>query len=176
MKPLVSIIMPVYNAQTYIEQAINSVIEQTYQNWELIVINDGSTDQTKEKIECLQDKYNKYSISIMNQKEKTGPAKARNLGLQKAQGEYIAFLDADDRWQENKLEKQITYMEENQISFCYTAFSYIDSQGRQKRKVKVPEKLNYSQLLKNTIIQTSTVSLSLKKIKKEEILMPDVRK
>ena len=137
MKPLVSIIMPVYNAQTYIEQAINSVIEQTYQNWELIVINDGSTDQTKEKIECLQDKYNKYSISI---------------------------------------EKQITYMEENQISFCYTAFSYIDSQGRQKRKVKVPEKLNYSQLLKNTIIQTSTVSLSLKKIKKEEILMPDVRK
>ena len=102
-KMKVSVIIPVYNSEKYIEQTIDSVLNQTYKNIEIIVINDGSIDNT-EKI--LESYVNKNQI-IYIKKENGGPAAARNLGIKQAQGEYVAFLDSDDIWEPNKIEEQI---------------------------------------------------------------------
>lgn len=107
MEPLVSIITPVYNSEEYLEETILSVINQTYKNWELLLIDDYSTDNSYKIIEkYLTDERIKYLRNERN----SGPAITRNVGLEKSKGEYIAFLDSDDIWAKNKLELQIDYM------------------------------------------------------------------
>ena len=105
----VSIIMPVYNCENYIKSAIISIKEQTFQNWMLIIIDDGSTDNTlkyiKEEIEDI-----KHKVKLIELATNTGVANARNIGIEQAKGKYIAFLDADDFWKKEKLEKQIHFM------------------------------------------------------------------
>jgi len=119
-KPLVSVIMPAYNAELYISEAIKSIINQTFQNWELIIINDGSTDAT-EKIILDFERKDKRIKYLFQENGKQG--KARNLGIQQSRGEYIAFLDADDLWVENKLVIQVNYLITN------TEIDLIFSQG-----------------------------------------------
>lgn len=126
MRNLVSIIMPSYNTANYIGESINSVINQTYKNWELIIVDDCSTDNTDEIVnKFLKDERIKY---LKNEKN-SGAAISRNKALREAKGRWIAFLDSDDLWVPEKLEKQINFMEKNNHSFSYTFYEEIDERG-----------------------------------------------
>ncbi len=118
MRPKVSIIMPAYNAERFIAQAIHSVIRQTYANWELIVVDDGSTDRTSDVIRSFAEKDGRI---IHFSQPNSGQGKARNLAIGHARGDLLAFLDADDLWVENKLAIQITLMEETKSDLAYSS-------------------------------------------------------
>lgn len=122
MKELVSVIMPTYNCSRFIRESIDSVLAQSYQRWELIIVDDCSTDKTEDIVCAYTDKRIRY---IRND-EKRGAALTRNMALQEAQGRYIAFLDADDLWLPEKLEKQVAFMEKNGYAFTYHAYTEID--------------------------------------------------
>lgn len=123
MSDLVSIIMPSYNTAKYISDSINSVLYQTYKNWELIIVDDCSTDNTDEVVKpFLSDNRIRY---LKNEKN-SGAAVSRNYALREAKGKWIAFLDSDDLWEKDKLEKQISFMEKNGYKFSYTDYIEID--------------------------------------------------
>lgn len=125
MQDLVSVIMPSYNTAQYIKESIDSVINQSYKNWELIIVDDCSTDNTDEVVEGISDDRIRY---IKNEKN-SGAAISRNKALREAKGRWIAFLDSDDLWMPEKLEKQLTFMENNNYSFSYTCYEEIDMKG-----------------------------------------------
>lgn len=135
---LVSVIMPSYNTAPYIEETIQSVLNQTYTNWELIIVDDCSTDNTDEVLETIKDDRIRY---FKNEKN-SGAAVSRNKALREAKGQWIAYLDSDDIWMPEKLEKQIRFMEENGYIFSYTNYEEIDVDGY-KTGVKVtgPKKI-----------------------------------
>lgn len=171
---LVSVIIPVYNSEKFIKETIKTVQNQTYKNYELIVVNDCSTDNSKKIIEEEIKKDNK--IKLINLKENSGVAIARNTGIDNAKGKYIAFLDADDLWEKEKLEKQIEFMSKNEYEFTFTGYEFADENGKGNGKiVHVPSKINYKQALKNTIIWTSTVVICMNKLSKKDIYMPNVK-
>lgn len=173
---LVSVIIPVYNAEKYIGKTIETVINQTYSNWELLLIDDISTDNSCEIIEKYIKKHSKKSINLIRLKEKGFSAKARNEGIKNARGRYICFIDADDLWENTKLEKQVAFMVQKKCAFSFTGYEFADKDGIPNgKKVYVPEKINYKQALKNTTIWTSTVMFDMEKISKEEIYMPSVK-
>lgn len=156
MEPLVSIIMPCYNAERYVAQSIESVLAQTYQNWELLITDDGSTDKSVEIVSkyCTKDD----RISILVPDEHQGIARARNMSISRAKGRFVAFLDNDDLWMPEKLEKQIRFMLENKIGFSYTSYEIIDKEGFTKNKIiKTQGLIDYKKYLKNTIIGCGTV-------------------
>lgn len=128
MNDLVSIIMPSYNTSKFIQQSINSVINQTYKNWELIIVDDCSNDDTDEVVASINDKRIRY----FKNKNNSGAAVSRNRALRKANGRWIAFLDSDDLWMPEKLEKQISFMENNNFYFSYTNYEEIDENGIKK--------------------------------------------
>jgi len=175
LDPLVSIVVPVYNSAEFIAETIASVRAQTYANWELLLVNDVSTDDSVAIINKLkkQDK----RIRLYDNKVNSGAGPSRNRGIKEAKGNYIAFLDADDLWLPSKLTKQISFMQKNDCAFSFTGYEFADATGRPNgKKVKVPEKINYKQALKNTIIFTSTVVFDITKLRKNQIQMPDVRR
>jgi teichuronic acid biosynthesis glycosyltransferase TuaG len=138
MNPLVSVVMPAYNAEKYIFEAIQSVVNQTYQNWELIVVDDCSTDNTKAIIETFANQ-DKRIKPIYLDKNGGKPSIVKNVGLKKVSGEYIAFLDSDDVWMKEKLEIQIIAMQTKRAyGLCYTGGYWIDSLG-QKIKSFLPQ-------------------------------------
>lgn len=144
---LVSIIMPTYNCGKYIGIAIDSVIAQTYQNWELIIVDDCSTDNSVEVIESyrLKDKRIKFYRLNVN----SGAAAARNKAISEARGKYMAFLDSDDIWTHDKLTKQINYMKANNYNFTCTSYRKIDENGDYLNKIiRAKPKLNYNGVLK----------------------------
>lgn len=171
MKPLVSIITPVYNAQDYLEETILSVLNQTYKNWELILIDDCSTDKSYEIIEkyLKEDKRIRY---LKNEKN-SGPAITRNNGIENSKGDYIAFLDSDDLWSEDKLEKQIYFMINNNIFMCHGDYEMMDENGKYLKKIKTKKELDYFTLLKENQIKTSFLVLDQRKIK--DIYFPNIR-
>ena len=127
MRELVSIIMPSYNTAGFISETVRSVLAQTYENWELIIVDDCSTDNTDEVVSrFLDDKRIKY---IKNEKN-SGAAVSRNRALREAKGKWIAFLDSDDLWESEKLERQIAFMEDNQYHFSYTNYVEIDEESK----------------------------------------------
>lgn len=135
---LVSIIMPSYNTAQYIRESIQSVLNQTYQNWELIIVDDCSTDNTDEIVTSIKDERIKYYHNDKNR----GAAISRNRALREAKGRWIAFLDSDDLWMPEKLEKQISFMENNGYSFSYTNYEEIDVDGNSTSvKVTGPKKV-----------------------------------
>lgn len=125
MKDLVSIIMPSYNTGKYIGKSIESVLNQTYQNWELIIVDDCSTDNTDKIVTAINDARIKYMKNSCN----LGAAISRNRALREAKGQWIAFLDSDDLWMPEKLEKQIRFMKINGYAFSYTNYEEIDIDG-----------------------------------------------
>ena len=135
---LVSIIMPSYNTASYIQETVESVLKQTYTNWELIIVDDCSTDDTDDILATFTDK----RIRIYKNEKNSGAAVSRNKALREANGKWIAFLDSDDLWSKDKLEKQITFMKKNGYSFSYTNYEEINTEG-QKTGVKVtgPKKI-----------------------------------
>ena len=139
MSGLVSIIMPSYNTGEYIAESIESVLRQTYQNWELIIVDDCSNDNTDDVVNpFLKD----ARILYMKNKKNSGAAVSRNRALQAARGKWVAFLDSDDLWMPDKLSKQITFMEKNGYHFSYTNYAEMDSEGnRNGVKVSGPKKI-----------------------------------
>lgn len=125
MRELVSIIMPSFNTAQFIRQSIQSVLNQTYTNWELIIVDDCSTDNTMEVIEAIADS----RIRVFQNTINSGAAVSRNKALREAKGKWVAFLDSDDLWMPQKLEKQIRFMEENECAFSYTKYEELDSDG-----------------------------------------------
>ena len=154
MNELVSIITPVFNSEKYISDSIKSVISQTYHNWELFIVDDCSNDKTFEKIKIFNDDRIRYIKLDKN----SGAAVARNKALEKVKGKYIAFLDSDDIWKPEKLEKQLTFMIDNNVGFSYTGYEILKD-GKNK-VINVPLKLTYGQFMKNTVIGTLTVMIN----------------
>lgn len=115
---LVSIIMPSYNTEKYISESINSVLAQTHTNWELIIVDDCSTDNTEEVVSSFNDE----RIRFIKKDKNSGAAESRNLALREAKGKWIAFLDSDDTWRPEKLERQIAFMEKNGYKFTFTDY------------------------------------------------------
>lgn len=172
-KPIVSIITPVYNSEKLIEKTINSVRNQSYTQFEMILVDDCSIDNSREIIEKIAEIDHRIRYIRLNQN--SGAAVARNTGIKAAEGRYIAFLDSDDIWKKEKLTRQINFMEKNNVAFTYTAFETITEDGDLiQDKVNVPKKLNYTQLLKNTAIACSTVIVDRSSI--GDFQMPSVRK
>ncbi len=130
---LVSIIMPTYNCAKFIEETINSVLNQTYKNWELLIVDDRSTDNTEKIVNKCVEKDKRISYQILEKNQ--GAAIARNTAIKEAKGKYIAFLDSDDLWTEDKLEKQIEFMQKNNCYFTYTNYEVINEKGEKLNKV-----------------------------------------
>ena len=171
---LVSIIVPVYNAERFLKDTINTILNQTYKNWELILVDDCSTDKSVNII----NKYSKKDkrINLVKNKVNSKAAVSRNNGIKKSSGRYLCFLDADDLWDKQKLEKQVSFMKNNNCAFSFTGYEFADKDGNPNgKKVFIPNKINYKQALKNTTIWTSTVMFDMKKLSKEDIYMPNVK-
>lgn len=171
MSETVSIIVPVYNAARCISDTIMSVNRQTYDNWELWLVDDGSTDGTVD----IMKQYESDKIHVVSNSEGKGAASARNLGTSLATGRYIAFLDADDLWKKDKLEKQIAFMQEKGSVFSFTGYEFADENAVGLGTiVKVPAVMKYKDAIKNTTIFTSTVIFDMAVLSKEDIHMPNV--
>lgn len=153
--PLVSVIMPSYNAEKYIDEAIRSVIAQTYTNWELFVIDDGSTDGTARIAQSYAEKDSR--VIFRQNSHNMGTANTRNIGIRLANGEWIATLDSDDIWHPEKLEIQLKKAQETGALFLYTSYSLFCDGFRQE--YTVPEKVDYSSLLTENVIGCSTVMM-----------------
>lgn len=172
-EPLVSIITPSYNSSRTIRETIESVKKQTYHNWELIIVDDHSSDKTLEIIKREQE--NERRIRIIPLEKNAGAANARNVAIKNAKGDYIAFLDSDDLWSPNKLTEQIKFMEENGYAFTYTSYEHINEEGSQLGEtIKAKPRMDYHDMLKRKgTIGTLTVVLNRKKIK-VDISMPEI--
>ncbi len=169
---LVSIITPAYNAERHIKYTIESVMKQDYNNWEMLIIDDGSKDTTKFIIEGFV-KIDKR-IKLISLTENKGVAYARNVGLKEAKGKYIAFLDSDDLWYPHKLSTQINFMNKNGYAFTFSSYEIIDNEGRKLNKViKAPEVVDYKRLLRGNPIGCLTVILDREKIGDFE--MPNIK-
>ena len=173
-KPLVSIITPVYNCEKLIEETIKSVINQTYSNWEMILVDDCTLDKSFLIIQKYMKKDNR--IKYFKLKENSGAAVARNKALKESKGRFIAYLDADDKWKNNKLEKQVNFMLDNNYAFTCTDYEKIDEKGNSLKIVKIPKKVNYNLFLRNTIIQTVGVMVDTKITGKDILYMPNIRR
>ena len=166
---LISVIIPFYNEKNYFSYCINSVLAQTYKNLEIIIINDGSDP---EYLEILQNFKNKYPEKIfLYHKENEGVSSARNLGIQKAKGKYISFLDSDDEWLPNKIEYQINILKEKKLNFIHGSYFVMDEEFNLKGKF-IAKDLNYKNLLKSCDIGLSTVMLKADIAKKN--LFPNI--
>lgn len=171
MSRTVSVIVPVYNAQSCIADTIMSVINQTYTDWELFLVDDGSTDDT---VRIMQE-YASDKIHVITEKEGKGAAAARNCGITLSTGRYIAFLDADDLWRPDKLANQLDFMRRNEAAFSFTGYEFGDEEAKPTGTiVRVPERINYKGAVKNTTIFTSTVIFDMTKLSKENVMMPNV--
>lgn len=159
---LLSIIIPVYNAEKYIGTTLNSIYEQTYKNFEIILVDDCSSDNSAG---IIKEEMNRHPEIVYHLQEKNmGAAVARNTALTIAKGRYVAFLDSDDIWKPEKTEKQLRLLEEKDGAFSFTAIEMIDDNGAiVKKKRKVKEKVTYKFLLHNTMIPTSSVIIDRNK-------------
>lgn len=154
---LVSVIMPAYNAEKYIEEAISSVVSQTHENWELLILDDCSTDRTVEIAERFAGL--DARIRLLRNPQNMGVAKTRNRGLDLAQGEWIALLDSDDVWHRDKLEKQLALAEQAGAELVYTSYELFAGAKSKIADYYVPAKTDYRHMLKENVIGCSTVML-----------------
>lgn len=168
---LISIIMPTYNCARFIKKTIESVLAQTYQNWELIIVDDCSKDNTEEVVSNFQDTRIQYHKLEQN----SGAAVARTKAMQLANGSYMAFLDSDDLWKREKLAKQIEFMEKNGYHFTCTAYEQINEDGDKLNKVIKPKKqAGYNRILLDCPVGNSTVMYNVESLGKFEV--PNIRK
>ena len=165
VRKLISIITPVHNSQNTITDCISSVLSQTYDQWEMLIVDDCSTDETYNIIEhYLQTD---LRIKYIRLDEQSGAAVARNTGISRSRGAYIAFLDSDDLWESSKLFKQYHFMEENRYKFTYTAYDIVDHNNKYIKAFYPREKVNLHLLRKTCDIGCSTVMYSVEQLGKE---------
>lgn len=156
VRGLVSVITPVYNAEFVISKTIDSILNQTYKNIEIVIVDDNSTDKSRQVIEkyLMKDSKIVYHRCSTNQ----GAGLSRNKALELAKGQYVAFLDADDLWHPEKIDKQVLLLQEKNAGFSFTAIEMIDQHDNSiKTKRKILNEVTYNILLRNTMIPTSTV-------------------
>jgi len=166
----VSIIVPVYNAENFLHRTVDSILAQTYENWELLLADDCSTDQSRD----IMKSYTDERIHCFYCEKNSGPAGARNLALRKASGQYIAFLDADDFWLPQKLEKQISFMKKGNYPFSFTSYEFADANAvRSGTVAHAPERVGYQEILKSSTIAPSTAVLDRNQIDTALIYMPE---
>ena len=153
-EPKVSIVLPNYNSSKTIKKTISSIVNQTYKNWELIIVDDNSDKLTK----SILSKYkNKKKIKIYFSRKNKGAAYCRNLAIKKSKSDYIAFIDSDDLWKKNKLKIQISFMKRKNYFFTYTYYKTFKLSNPIKKKIIVPGKFNFKSFIRNTSIATSTM-------------------
>lgn len=158
---LVSIITPVYNAERFLRQTIESVLSQDYKEWEMILVDDCSKDQSESIIKSYIEKDNR--IKYIKLKVNSGAAVSRNTAIENANGRYIAFLDSDDVWMPNKLKIQVDFMKKNNVGFSFSDYKVMSEDGKEiDRVIKVPKSIDYRGYLKNTIIGCLTVVVDRK--------------
>jgi teichuronic acid biosynthesis glycosyltransferase TuaG len=165
MNDLISIITPSYKSKRFISQTIDSVLAQIYQNWEMIIVDDVSPDNSNEIIKeyCKKDS----RIKLIKLEKNSGPAVARNRAIEEANGRYIAFLDADDLWMPEKLEKQLAFMTQNNYELTYTNYETMNEEGENLNNTVVsPKRLNYQELLKSNKIGCLSAIYDTKRIGK----------
>ena len=155
-QPLVSVITPCYNMEHFVSDTVQSVRNQTYTHWEMLIVCDASTDGTPDILRSLAAQDERIKITL--NPSHSGIAEARNQAIQQAQGHYLAFLDADDLWHPDKLERQLRFMQEKQIGFSYSSYDLVDEEGKLLNKtVTAHNDMSYHGYLRNTIIGCSTV-------------------
>lgn len=170
---LVSVVMPVYNCADCITETVKSLQDQTYHNWELVAVDDCSTDNSAEVVQALAA--NDARIRYLRLEENSGAAVARTVAMENAEGEYIAFLDSDDLWHPEKLERQLRFMQENNYAFSCTSYAHIDEEGKPLGKVvRCVKHANYNRALLDNPIGNSTVMYSVAKMGK--FTVPNIRK
>ena len=169
---MVSIIMPLYNCQLFVSKAIESVITQTYKQWELIVIDDASTDKSKDIVLSYIDKDQRIQL-LSNDNHIGLPSAPRNVGLKHAKGRYIAFLDSDDCWLPNKLEKQLALFDEKKVAIVFSDYEKMDENGnRTHRIVRAPSMVTYKDLLDSNYIGNLTGIYDRKLV--GEVYLPNI--
>lgn len=172
---MVSIITPVYNCEKLLSKTIESVINQTYTDWEMLLVDDCSLDNSADIVKKYMKKDSR--IKYFKLKENSGAAIARNKALKESKGRFIAYLDADDLWKNEKLEKQVNFMLRNNYAFTCTDYEKIDESGKSLNKIiRIPKKVNYNLFLRNTIIQTVGVMVDTKLTGKKLLQMPNIRR
>ena len=172
LTPVVTVIMPSYNAERFIGEAIDSVIGQTVEDWELIVIDDGSTDRTLELLEeyrCRDER-----IRLVSQETNRGPAHARNVGLSQARGAFVAFIDSDDVWHAQKTATQVQTMERLHADISYTAYIRRREGDLSGSVVTVPPTVSYRAMLRRNFIACS--SAMVRRATCGAVRMPAIRR
>ena len=161
--PLISVITPSYNAERFIRETIDSVLNQTYSNWEMVIVDDCSTDNTTSIVKEYMERDNRIKLIVLE--VNSGSAVARNTAMENAKGQYIAFLDSDDLWLPEKLDKQLQFMQEKDIAFSFTKYVRILEDGTKTNAVsETPPSVNYDDLMKRCVIGCLTVMLDRDKI------------
>ena len=160
----VSIIIPVYNAEKFIGKTIESVLNQTYKNWEILIFNDKSKDNSLKIIKKYSEKDKR--IKVVDSKENVGVVAARNKLTEIATGEFIAFLDADDYWKQNKLEKQIKFMLKNNALISCTEYTRVTEDEKEINDIIIKEIITYEDMLKNNYLGCLTVIYNANKLGK----------
>lgn len=169
---LVSIIMPSYNSSKYIAKTIDSIVSQFYTNWELLITDDCSTDNTCEIIKGYAAYDQRIKLFVME--ENKGAGVARNKSIEEAKGRYIAFCDSDDRWKPEKLEVQLRFMVENRVEICYSSYLKCNENDKVFGIVIAPSKISYKKMTRNDYIGFLTCIYDTHQIGK--IYMPTLRK
>ena len=169
----VSVILPVYNCQKYLKHSIQSVLNQTYENWELIVVDDASTDGSLAEARRLAE--NNPKIKVFSMPENKGVSACRNFAIEHAKGRYLAFLDSDDLWAKNKLSAQLMFMNQKKAALSHTSYSFVNEKGRIMKmgQVDVDESIDLPKYMKTTQIGMSTVMIDRKQI--ETVRFPNDR-
>lgn len=159
LKPVVSVVMPAYNAEQFVGQAIASVKNQTFTQWELFVIDDCSADGTL--FAAKEAAVGDDRITVLQNEKNSGVAKTRNRAIDLAQGDYIAFLDSDDFWQPEKLEYQIKKIKEHNAQICYCSYAIVGEEGNKvKADYLVPQQMTFNELLKENSMQCSAMLIT----------------
>lgn len=173
IKGLVSVITPTYNCARFIAETIQSVQAQTYENWEMVIVDDCSTDDTKAIVDTYMAKDSRVKYHCLE--ENSGAAVARTKAMELAEGEYMAFCDSDDLWLPEKLERQLAFMEETGHAFTCTAYEQMDEEGKSlDRIIKTVEKTDYNRLLLDCPVGNSTVMYNVGVMGKFQV--PNIRK
>jgi len=155
-KKEIDIILPNYNSVNFIEQTLKSIINQSFKNWRLIIVDDFSNIETREKIKKYE-KLNKIKIYWL--KKNKGAAYCRNFAINKSNSNYLAFIDSDDIWEKNKLKSQILFMKKNKYDFTYT---YYKTFGLKDKRITTPSQFSFDKFIKDTSIGTSTMMIKKK--------------
>jgi teichuronic acid biosynthesis glycosyltransferase TuaG len=172
-KPMFSIIMPTYNSERFVLEAVESVLGQGVDSWELLIVDDASEDDTRRILEGIE--LNEPRVRAFYRETNGGPAVSRNMAISRASGRFIAFLDSDDVWREDKLERQLELFAQTGTPLAYSAYEKVSESGdRIGRVVQVPPETSYRDLLGATVIATCTAVYDTMHVGK--VLMPDIRK